>query len=151
MSTRKKYDDAKSKVDSYKTVRDQKRKEAQERRQAAKENYDQRKQDAVNQINEFKKDAKNKVKEIKTQVKNQLEELLDIYKQILPSGGGSNGLSTLHVCVREIGNPIRSAILLGTVALVRIAVVFCQTHASRTGPTSSGAISSFGWSTVPDT
>jgi hypothetical protein len=101
MSTRKKYDDAKSKVDSYKTVRDQKRKEAQERRQAAKENYDQRKQDAVNQINEFKKDAKNKVKEIKTQVKNQLEELLDIYKQILPSGGGSNGLSTLSVLFLE--------------------------------------------------
>jgi hypothetical protein len=95
MSTRKKYDDAKSKVDSYKTVRDQKRKELEERRNATKENFNQKKQDAVKQINDFKKNAKNKVNEIKSQVKNQLEELLDLYKQILPSGGGNNGLSTI--------------------------------------------------------
>jgi len=95
MSNRKKYDDAKSKINAYKTVRDQKKKERDAKRSAAKDSLDQKKQDSKKQLNEFKDKGKEKVNELKNNVKNQLEELLEVYKQLLPSTSGSGGLSTL--------------------------------------------------------
>jgi hypothetical protein len=95
MSRKKDYQDAKDKVAAYKTVKDLKKQEALKKKQDALDNFNQKKEDQKKQLNELKSKGKEKLNDLKTNAKNQLEELLEIYKQVLPDLGPSNGSSTL--------------------------------------------------------
>jgi hypothetical protein len=95
MSRKKDYQDAKDKVAAYKTVKDLKKQEALKKKQDALDNFNQKKEDQKKQLNELKAKGKEKLNDLKTNAKNQLEELLEIYKQVLPDLGPSNGSSTL--------------------------------------------------------
>jgi hypothetical protein len=95
MSRKKDYQEAKDKVAAYKTVKDLKKQEALKKKQDALDNFNQKKEDQKKQLNELKSKGKEKLNDLKTNAKNQLEELLEIYKQVLPDLGPSNGSSTL--------------------------------------------------------
>jgi hypothetical protein len=95
MSRKKDYQDAKDKIDAYKTVRDLKKQEARKKKQDALENYNQKKEDSKKQLKELKDKSKEKLNDLKTNAKNQLEELLEIFKKILPDDGASKSTSFL--------------------------------------------------------
>jgi hypothetical protein len=88
------YNKAKTKINAYQTVVENKKNDAQQKKQKATTSLDKKKSDVIKQLNELDKGTNELKNQIKNELKNQLEQLLDLFKQTLPpSGGGS--LSTI--------------------------------------------------------
>ena len=105
------YENAGKKINSLKTVKENKKKELQQKKTKVSKSLDKKKSDVTKQLNELKskgtksqEKAKELKKHVKSEVKNQLEQLLDLFKQSLPSSpklGGSNSMSALSLIFLE--------------------------------------------------
>jgi hypothetical protein len=94
----------KSKIGAYKTLNAEKKKEAEERRKANKNEREQKKSELTQQIEEKKK----KLKKVKDKYSNQLKDLLEIYKEILPKNTGGNSLGVLSTLFLEAAENTKS-------------------------------------------
>jgi hypothetical protein len=89
------YEKAKTKINSFKTVVENKKTEFyQKKLKKPLDSFDKKKSDVTKQINELKTDSLGKVNKVKEKVKNQLEQLLDLFKSSLPKSG-SKSMSTI--------------------------------------------------------
>jgi hypothetical protein len=89
------YEKAKTKINSFKTVAENKKTEIyQKKLKKPLDSFDKKKSDVTKQINELKTDSLGKVNKVKEKVKNQLEQLLDLFKSSLPKSG-SKSMSTI--------------------------------------------------------
>ena len=89
------YEKAKTKINSFKTVAENKKTEFyQKKLKKPLDSFDKKKSDVTKQINELKTDSLGKVNKVKEKVKNQLEQLLDLFKSSLPKSG-SKSMSTI--------------------------------------------------------
>jgi hypothetical protein len=88
------YNKAKTKINAYQTVVENKKNDAQQKKQKAKTSLDKKKSDVIKQLNELDQKSNNFKNQVKNELKNQLEQLLDLFKQTLPPTGGGS-LSTI--------------------------------------------------------
>ena len=88
------YNKAKTKINAYQTVAENKKNDAQQKKQKAKTSLDKKKSDVIKQLNELDQKSNKFKNQVKNELKNQLEQLLDLFKQTLPPTGGGS-LSTI--------------------------------------------------------
>jgi hypothetical protein len=88
------YNKAKTKINAYQTVVENKKNDAQQKKQKAKTSLDKKKSDVIKQLNELDQKSSKFKNQVKNELKNQLEQLLDLFKQTLPPTGGGS-LSTI--------------------------------------------------------
>jgi hypothetical protein len=88
------YNKAKTKINAYQTVVENKKNDAQQKKQKAKTSLDKKKSDVIKQLNELDQKSNKFKNQVKNELKNQLEQLLDLFKQTLPPTGGGS-LSTI--------------------------------------------------------
>jgi len=81
------YNKAKTKINAYQTVVENKKNDAQQKKQKATTSLDKKKSDVIKQLNELDKGTNELKNQIKNELKNQLEQLLDLFKQTLPQVG----------------------------------------------------------------
>jgi hypothetical protein len=89
------WNDASSKISSYKTVKETKDNEKTLLKSNSKSSKEKNSTLTKKQLSDSKESNKEKIKQIKSEVKNQLELLLDLFKESLPQVGNSNSLSTV--------------------------------------------------------
>jgi len=88
------YNKAKTKINAYQTVVENKKNDVQQKKQKAKTSLDKKKSDVIKQLNELDQKSNKFKNQVKNELKNQLEQLLDLFKQTLPPTGGGS-LSTI--------------------------------------------------------
>lgn len=104
LDNKKDKETAKSKIGAYKTLNAEKKKEAEEKRSANRNERELKKSERTEQIEE----KKEKKKQAKDKFDNQLKDLLEIFQEILPKNNGGNSLGILSTLFLEAAEKTKS-------------------------------------------